>query len=269
MEISEPKHRSNVRGCKSMLCLLPHPCSVCGVPKLVAEYDEGKSKSHRLVTCRACINRGSPPIPEHPNLEAGVGEVLIPLTGTKGLGSVMLVEEEDRDFALQMKNHVDGNGYARRSADGKPVFFHRLILERKLGRALEATEEVDHIAPERILDNRRSNLRLADKHQSKRNRRKQARQTLSQYIGPTKERDCKRWRAKTSIPGQRVELGMFETELAAAHAYNFAALGIDAEFFQINKNLPPLPADQLAILKGNAVAAVERARVLAANKKQK
>jgi len=73
--------------------------------------------------------------------------------------------EEDQDLA-KLNWHRHSAGYATRWHGPRPhrykSFAHRLVLERKIGRPLEKGELCDHINRDK-LDNRRDNLRVADK----------------------------------------------------------------------------------------------------------
>lgn len=72
----------------------------------------------------------------------------------------MLLDEEDKDL-LESKWHLHPGGYMQKGGGKNKVFAHRMVLERKIGRRLVKGELCDHI--NRIkLDNRRSNLRVAD-----------------------------------------------------------------------------------------------------------
>jgi hypothetical protein len=92
--------------------------------------------------------------------------ITIPLS--RGLSTI--VSPEDVDLAnLKWFAHGPIRPYAYRNPN---VSLHRVILERMLGRALEAGEVCDHI-DDNSLNNLRSNLRLASYSQNQCNRRTQ------------------------------------------------------------------------------------------------
>lgn len=75
----------------------------------------------------------------------------------------MILDDEDADLAA--RKWTLNAGYATCSAG----WSHRMILERKLGRKLQAGEVTDHINGSR-LDNRRPNLRALTRAQNNRHR---------------------------------------------------------------------------------------------------
>lgn len=111
---------------------------------------------------------------------------------------------------------------------GKSAKLHRLILERKLGRTLLISEQVDHINSDR-LDNRRENLRIASNTENSRNKRKRH-NTLSQYKGVTIHKASGLWHAQIKINKRNHGLGYFHTEEAAHEAYCKAAQEHYGEF---------------------------------------
>lgn len=73
----------------------------------------------------------------------------------------MLLDEIDSDL-FKSKWHKHTAGYLQTGGGNNKRYAHRIVLERKLGRPLAKGEMCDHINRDK-LDNRRDNLRLADK----------------------------------------------------------------------------------------------------------
>lgn len=72
-------------------------------------------------------------------------------------GKVAIVDNED---STGLKWYYGGNGYAmRKDRKNGTSYLHRYVMERKIGRKLLQSENVDHISGVK-LDNTRGNLRL-------------------------------------------------------------------------------------------------------------
>jgi hypothetical protein len=93
---------------------------------------------------------------------------------------------------------------------------------------------IDHINGD-SLDNRRANLRLATPSQNAYNRAKIRSKKSSRYIGVYFEKATGRWTVKIRIGrGKRLWLGRFNSEIAAARAYDAAAKKYHKEFAVLN-----------------------------------
>lgn len=124
-----------------------------------------------------------------------------------------------------------GNWYAVRSIwDGKR--YHQILMHREIMNAPDGLQ-VDHINGDG-LDNRRENLRLATRSENEHNRRKLSK-TLSQYKGVTRYKSNGKWLAQIIFEMQHINIGIFDTELEAAKAYNEAAKQYHGEFARLNQ----------------------------------
>lgn len=159
----------------------------------------------------------------------------IPLNGRVAAGRVALVDDEDFELVTGYRWHAF---IGRSRSDGRPngpyarsghLFMHALIT----GHA-----QTDHIDNDG-LNNQRYNLRPATDVQNKANQRPRSDSVHSSYKGvswkkrnPGRSRDY--WIARIVVDGQRRTLGYFQSEEAAARAYDAAALAAWGEYAYLN-----------------------------------
>ena len=162
----------------------------------------------------------------------GDGAILVKLTQNK----VAIVDQEDWEHIKKytwcaMHTGRSGGVVAVSNTFGRQVYMHRVIIGAIHGDG----QIVDHINHNR-LDNRRSNLRLANPGQSARNRRKGKRKggSTSIYKGVSWDREAGRWRTQCMKQGKHYRLGFFDSEIEAARAYNGAAIELHGEFASLN-----------------------------------
>jgi len=109
----------------------------------------------------------------------------------------------------------------------KMVSMHRQIMNSPAGLL------VDHRNLDG-LDNRRDNLRLATYCQNNCNIKISKAGCSSQYRGVHWDKQVKRWRAHLQSDGKHIGLGYFDSEIAAARAYDAAAKKYHGEFARLN-----------------------------------
>lgn len=103
---------------------------------------------------------------------------------------------------------------------------HREIMQAPAGMV------VDHIDGNG-LNNRRSNLRLCTRMQNSRNRRKN-RDSTTEFKGVWRDKRTGRCYAQIRFKGKNLYVGVFDTAIEAARAYDRKALELFAEFAHLN-----------------------------------
>lgn len=156
---------------------------------------------------------------------------LIPLTQ----GKFTLVDADDYDWLTQWKWWCDSTGYASGIPEKRrQMRLHRFILAAPRGLY------VDHINRDK-LDNRRSNLRVCTQQDNSRNsppRSTAGRSSPYKGVSIDRQYQIEKWQAVIHCNGKRVHLGHFNSEIAAALAYNEAARKIFGEFAFLNEIKP-------------------------------
>lgn len=180
-------------------------------------------------------------------IECGMRE--IPLTQ----GFVAWVDDDDFERLIAFKWHTysrDGATFyayshrliPREFRTSPEKRYERLIMHRLVMNA-PAGIEVDHVIHRRgemVVDNRKSNLRLATRVEQVRNRRK-SRGMNSVFKGVGRSNDGWRWQSQITHSGRRLHLGYFRNEAHAALAYDLAAVRLFGEFALTNFPVPGSP----------------------------
>lgn len=147
-------------------------------------------------------------------------------------GYQFIISKEDADFVDSRSWFAQGRpGFMyvatsiKENGKYKIKYLHRLLFNLSDRKVF-----VDHIN-HNTLDNTRSNIRLSDSKNNQYNTKKKD-GCSSKYKGVTFENN--KWRARIRENGKKLHLGCFDSEEAAAQAYNEAALKIAREHALIN-----------------------------------
>lgn len=150
---------------------------------------------------------------------------------TDGYNFFVDVEDFARLSKFKWHSYFDGfHRYASRYVGkkaGKDVYksLHREVLN------VNSKYEVDHISGD-TSDNRKENLRLCTHQENMRNQG--PRKGTSKYKGVSWNSAKQKWIAQIQSFGKKIYLGQFESERAAAKAYDVAAAKFYGEFAYVN-----------------------------------
>lgn len=157
-------------------------------------------------------------------------------------GKFALVDDEDFEYLNQWKWCAHRRGKSEVfdvvRTHGKRPNRYTLLMSRVIVEVPNGME-IDHIN-QNTLDNRKSNLRICNRRQNARNKKKVLLngKSASKYKGVTLDKRVMRWQAKIVIlkkgKSKHVHLGMFGNEIDAAKAYDEAAIKYHGEFAQTN-----------------------------------
>ncbi len=144
----------------------------------------------------------------------------IQITSTK----YALVDQEDFDLLNQYKWSLNVYGYAYRNYSCKNGgLMHRVITKSQKG------FDVDHIN-HNTLDNRKENLRVCTRAENLRNSKKRIGSSIFKGVSIHQGK----WRARIKFFYKDIHLGMFNSEIEAAKAYNQKALQLFGQFAKLN-----------------------------------
>ena len=153
-----------------------------------------------------------------------------------------IVDAADAERVSRHRWYLQRQGHLLYAINAKGVYLHRFIIRARSGTT------IDHVNGNG-LDNQRHNLRVASRGDQVHNTRKRAGPASSRYKGvgfhhrPGRTRP---WRARIKCDGREIGLGYFESEVAAAKAYDAAAVRLYGSFACLN--FPGNVATRTAIL---------------------
>lgn len=181
----------------------------------------------------------------------------IPLSGQRGKGLCAVVDDEDFDTLDQYTWHLANNGYVTTFTGGrknvKCVLMHRLLMNPPDG------FEVDHRNGNK-LDNRRDNLRHAQRGENARNLRRH-KKFSSRFKGVSWNGKDHLWDAHIGDNHKKIHLGQFSSEIQAALVYNTAAQERFGAFASLNDIRPDTP-DDIRYRQGKAMSTSRTSKYL-------
>lgn len=167
--------------------------------------------------------------------DPATGAVLIPLGSRKYPGHVALVDPEDaeRVRAYRWTYWRDQRGYeyaqrvVKKNGKQRQILMHRFILDITDRHVL--VDHEDHNG----LNNRRSNIRVADHKRNQYNRGSNP-GTSSRFKGVSWDRSAGKWAVRYQVNKVRHYLGTFDDEIEAARAYDTAVAALHGAFARPN-----------------------------------
>lgn len=153
-------------------------------------------------------------------------------------GMFAIVDDDDFDSLSKHKwcaHRGGGTWYATRnivtgSRTTRDRKWKMIMMHREILGELCVNRTVDHVNGDG-LDNRRSNIRVASRAENMRNIKPRKHSSVYKGVGIHNGR----WRSRIMIDGKTVYVGIFDSEIDAAKAYNQAAIKHYGQFARLNK----------------------------------
>jgi len=147
-------------------------------------------------------------------------------------GKEAVVDDEDFEALSRHKwsalKATSGSWYAVRMCGGAYLYMHAIVAGTPKGKA-----KTDHIDGDG-LNNRRGNLRICTNKQNAHNHTRKRKGCGSQYRGVSLHRATGKWLVQIRTDGIGRYVGLFESEIDAAGAYDAAGFARDPEHFTPN-----------------------------------
>lgn len=145
-------------------------------------------------------------------------------------GKIALIDDEDYELISSFKWHAfkDSNTFYAATKIKKPDGNYTTLRMHKLLTNFNKTDHINHNG----LDNRRSNLRDGSVFNN-RNKLPQLGYS-SKFKGVLWKKDSSKYRSVIRVNNKQIHLGLFDCEVAAARAYDRAAIEHFGEFACLN-----------------------------------
>ena len=130
-----------------------------------------------------------------------------------------------------VSKNTSPKGYSKLHVDGRYVYAHRVIWKMHYG---DDPHQIDHINGDRG-DNRIENLRVALGGENNRASRRNT--SATGFKGVIHASRSENFEARIKLNGKQRHLGTYPTAIAAAQAYDAAAIEMHGEFAITNASL--------------------------------
>lgn len=131
---------------------------------------------------------------------------------------------------------VRPDGYRSISINNKHYLTHRLIFLYHRGYLPKYLDHVDGDKSNNGISNLRETTKAQNAMNMKKPRSMNSKPTTSEHKGVSWDKDRKKWRAYIIINSDQKHLGLFDSEIEAAKAYDKAAIRLFGEFKKLNYN---------------------------------